>query len=222
MVVAGSEVDGGGGPAGERGGGFPIAAEEGLDRVGEGLRLHQIRAGKLARVLHGPVRGCRDRVGLRGKRPCLRAERPGEEGIEGRPRPRVRLDRVGEVHVVAPHDGANEPLLPPRDAHPRCMKHDPGEEAARVHVLERDGEGQVHVILVPFPCRGRESVDRISQPEGRDPYPRDTGPARCGRPGAARSAVARSSRLSRLCTGRNSSTWGRRARIPAAFGSNPS
>ena len=40
--------------------------------------------------------------------------------------------------------------------------------------------------------------------------------------GGSRSAAQRSSRLSRLCTGRSSSTCGRRARIPAARGSNPS
>ena len=42
------------------------------------------------------------------------------------------------------------------------------------------------------------------------------------RAGGSRRAAHRSSRLSRLCTGRSSSTCGRRARIPAAFGSNPS
>ena len=46
--------------------------------------------------------------------------------------------------------------------------------------------------------------------------------ARAGRTGGSTSAPQRSSRLSRLCTGRSSSTWGRRARIPAALGSKPS
>ena len=48
------------------------------------------------------------------------------------------------------------------------------------------------------------------------------GGARYRDAGGSRSAVQRSSRLSRLCTGRSSSTCGRRARIPAARGSNRS
>ena len=197
VVVARGEVDGGRGAAREGGGRVLVPAEERLERVGEGLCLDEGRARDLARALHGPVRRRCDRVGLGGERPRVRAELPGEEGVEGRPGARVGLDRVGEVHLVAPHDGADEPLLPCGDADPRRMEHDPGQEAARIRALERDGEGGAH---------GSPGV---------------VGPARRAA-GGARSAAARSSRLSRLCTGRNSSTWGRRARIPAAFGAKPS
>ena len=41
------------------------------------------------------------------------------------------------------------------------------------------------------------------------------------RAGASLSARATSSRLDRLCAGRKSSTWGRMARMPRDFGSNP-
>ena len=35
------------------------------------------------------------------------------------------------------------------------MEHDPGEEAARIQVLQRDGEGGAHGTLGLVPCRGR-------------------------------------------------------------------
>ena len=67
VVVAGSEVDGGGGAPGEGGGGFPVASEEGFERVGERLRLDEAAPARSPACCTVPSEGAATASGSAGR-----------------------------------------------------------------------------------------------------------------------------------------------------------
>ena len=115
---------------------------------------------------------------------------------------------------------------------PRGLRHDTGDVRERLARLEdMFGVSARRGPEAPAPRPPRRSSGpappehRLAAPNGASSTPADSmiyGRCPGRRAGGSTSAAERSSRLSRLCTGRSSSTWGRRARIPAALGSNPS